>query len=56
MKNLVTLTLFLKADAKFAADVLFDSGGVIFFSTGIELFSNPETTQIFDTREHVLIG
>jgi hypothetical protein len=40
----VTPTLFLKADAKLAAEVLAESGGVIFFSTGIELFKSPETT------------
>jgi hypothetical protein len=42
----VKLTLFLKADAKLAADVLVDSGGVICFSAGAELFSSPEMTQI----------
>jgi hypothetical protein len=44
----VKLTLFLKADAKLAADVLVDSGGVICFSTGVELFNSPEMTQITD--------
>jgi hypothetical protein len=38
----------LKADAKLAADVLVDSGGVTCFSTGVELFNRPKTTQITD--------
>jgi hypothetical protein len=44
----VTPTLFLKADAKFAADVLVESG-VVIFSTGIELFNGPETVQQHET-------
>lgn len=40
-------SLFLKADAKLAADVLAESGGVIFFSTGMELFNSPSLTGLF---------
>jgi hypothetical protein len=41
-QDMMTPTLLLKADAKLAADVLFDSGEASFL-TGTELFNSPET-------------